>query len=286
MKSRKQFEVLSWASLFLEEHNCEKPIAEILLQHHLNVTRSEFYMTMQEPISETIVNKFKADIEKHVQTGIPVQHLLGYEMFYGRKFTVNENTLIPRPETEELVQHVIELSKSRFTKQPLTILDIGTGSGVIAITLALEIPNAIVYATDISKKALQIAEENARQQQAKVTFLQGDFLQPIIDKDIKADMIVSNPPYIAKSDEACLSRTVKNFDPNLALFAEENGLAAYKQILELSTKVMEQDGIIAFEIGYEQGITVSSLIKECYPQSNVDLIQDINGMDRIVSTQL
>jgi release factor glutamine methyltransferase len=287
MKSSiKQYEVLNWASLFLKEHHCEEQIAGILLQHHLSVTRSEFYMMMQEPIPEPIINRFKADIHKHVDTGVPVQHLIGYEMFYGRKFSVNNHVLIPRPETEELVQQIIEATEKYPQEQRLTIVDIGTGSGVIAITLALEVPRARIYATDISTAALQVAQKNANQLGANINFLQGDYLQPIIDNGINIDIIVSNPPYISKLDESTLSRTVKDFDPNIALFADENGLLAYRRILELSTKMAKQPSMIFFEIGYKQGNAVKTLIHHTYPQIDVDIIKDINENDRIVTAKL
>lgn len=283
-KSLKQFEVLRWASLFLEEHNREPRVAEILLQHHLNVTRSQFYMLMQEPVSDEIAEMFKAQIVKHAETGIPVQHLTGYESFYGRDFTVNEHVLIPRPETEELVLHIIDSAgQPANSNQPLTIVDIGTGSGIIAITLALELPEAKVYASDISKDALAIARQNAKRLGADVTFLQGDFLEPIIDEQIKADIIVSNPPYIAREEAPLLSDTVKNFDPELALFAEKNGLAAYQKIIMQAPEAVNADALIAFEIGHKQGRAVRALIKGTFPGSAVTTIQDINKKDRIVS---
>lgn len=285
-KSEKQYEVLHWASLFLKENNCEEQIAEMLLQHHLSVTRSEFYMTMQEPVPAKVINKYKADIKAHVETGVPVQHLIGSEMFYGRNFLVNEDVLIPRPETEELVQQVIEATQKHPQDHPLTIVDIGTGSGVIAITLALEIAHAQIHATDISKGALQVAKKNAEQLHASIDFLHGDYLQPIVDKGIEADVIVSNPPYISRIDEPFLSRTVKDFDPNIALFADENGLVAYRRILELSTKMAKQPSLIFFEIGHDQGKVIKMLIIQTYPQADVDIIKDINGNDRIIVAKL
>lgn len=285
MKDIKQYEVLNWASSFLTAHHCEEPIAAILLQHHLNIDRSTFFMNMQEEVPVDIITRFKKDIHKHIETGIPVQHLTGYEFFYGRKFNVNHNTLIPRPETEELVLHVIDEVKNRQLDQPI-IVDVGTGSGVIAITLALEIPHATVYATDISEKALSVAKRNAAHHQANVTFYHGDYLHPILDNHLNTDIIVSNPPYIAKSDEASLSITVKDFDPSLALFAEDNGLAAYQEITSLSTKLLHSPQLIAYEIGYQQGKDVSEIIGHHYPQSVIKVIQDINGKDRIISACL
>ena len=284
MEQTKQYEVLQWASLFLENHQRESKVAEILLQHYLNVSRSKFYTMMRDPIAEDVIKLFKSAIKQHATSGIPVQHLIGYEMFYGREFAVNKHVLIPRPETEELVQHVIQTASQR--QRPLTIVDVGTGSGIIAITLALELVHATVYATDISTAALEVAQKNAEQLQANVTFLEGDFLQPLQKENIQADIVVSNPPYIARAEETFLVDTVKNFDPELALFAEDNGLAAYSQIIEQSKKVAKRHAVLAFEIGDAQSEAVRSLIKETYPTSNVHTIKDINKKDRIIFAQL
>lgn len=278
MKQTKQYEVLQWASLFLENHQREPKVADILLQHYLNVPRSKFYTMMRDPVPEDVIKSFKSAIEAHAITGVPVQHLTGYEMFYGREFVVNKHVLIPRPETEELVQHVIQQAK----EQPLTIVDVGTGSGIIALTLALELSHATVYATDISEGALEIAQKNAKKLQANVTFLAGDFLQPLLDDNIQIDIIVSNPPYIARTEEAYLADTVKNFDPELALFAANNGLAAYSRIIDQSQQIVKPLAALAFEIGDTQGDAVQKLIKQTYPASNVQTIKDINKRDRIV----
>lgn len=278
----KQYEVLQWASLFLENYQREPRVADILLQHYLQVERTKFYAMMHDTISDDIIEQYKAAIKAHAVSGVPVQHLTGYEVFYGREFAVNKNTLIPRPETEELVQHVIQKAKTH----PLTIVDVGTGSGIIAITLALELPHATVYATDISRAALEVAEKNAKELKANITFLQGDFLQPVIAENIQADIIVSNPPYISRVEATLLSDTVKNFDPELALFAADNGLAAYSRIIEQSKQVVKSDTMLAFEIGDTQGEAVCTLIKKAYPASVVQTIKDINKKDRIVSTQI
>lgn len=283
--NEKQYEVLKWASLFLEKNKCEPRIAEILLMHHLGISRAHFYAQMQELISPAIIDSFQSDIEAHVKTGIPVQHLLGYEYFFGRKFHVNEHVLIPRPETEELIQHVLKVVK-QYDTTPINIVDVGTGSGVIAITLALEISNATVLATDISKQAITVAKENAKRLKANVQFFQGDFLQPIIDENKQVNIIVSNPPYIAKSEEDLLSRTVKKFDPALALFAADDGLAAYKKITDEAQHVLTNNGVIAFEIGHKQGPAVQKVIAECFPNSESLIIQDINKKNRIVLAEL
>jgi release factor glutamine methyltransferase len=277
----KQFEALQWASVFLEEHDREPRVAEILLQHHLKVTRNEFFMNMRMPIPEAAYQKFTEDIRKHAETGIPVQHLTGYEKFYGRCFSVNEHVLIPRPETEELVELLIKELKSRPSEN-LKLVDIGTGSGIIAITLALELPGLDVYAADISPDALKTAQENAENLGASVTFLEGSFLEPLIYQQLAVDILVSNPPYIAESERNSLSDTVKNFDPHLALFAREEGLAAYKEIISKSPQIVKPDGMLAFEIGHTQGSRVKTMIETAFPQKAVDIIQDISGKDRIL----
>lgn len=282
---KKQYEVLRWASLFLEKNNRESRVAELLLQHHLGVSRAVFFANMQEDVPDDIYEAFKADIEKHAETGVPLQHLTGYEYFYGRRFTVDGHVLIPRPETEELVQHVIRHDVD-FRKKPLRIVDVGTGSGVIAITLKLEWSDAEVFATDISEEVLQVAKKNAAEWNADVAFLQGNFLEPLIEREMVVDILVSNPPYIAETERNVLSDTVKNYDPELALFAGDDGLSAYKEIIRQAKRVVRPGGLIAFEIGHEQGNAVKKLLMETFPYSDVDILQDINKKDRIVTAKI
>ncbi|ASN04052.1 peptide chain release factor N(5)-glutamine methyltransferase [Virgibacillus necropolis] len=275
----KQYEVLQWASLFLEKHHREIHVGELLLQHYLDMSRSSFFANMRETLPVDIVDKFKESIVLHAETGIPIQHITGVETFYGREFFVNKDVLIPRPETEELIEHVIQSAPDK----PLSLVDVGTGSGIIAITLALELPNAQVYATDISSLALDVAKQNAEKLNANVTFLQGDFMQPVIENEINPDVIVSNPPYIEMSDKPNLSDTVKNYDPHLALFADEDGLAAYKKIIH---SIPSSVKLIVFEIGYAQGQAVTRLVKNKYPKAEVAVMKDINGHDRIISVKV
>src|SRR5690625_2266322 len=129
-QSMKQFEVLKRASLFLKKYHREPKVAELLLQHHLQVERSKFYMMMRDPVPPAVMTAFEKDVEKHALTGVPVQHLMGYETFYGRDFQVNKHVLIPRPETEELIEHILKTAGQLQENEPLTIADIGTGSGI------------------------------------------------------------------------------------------------------------------------------------------------------------
>ncbi|MDY0404549.1 peptide chain release factor N(5)-glutamine methyltransferase [Virgibacillus sp. 179-BFC.A HS] len=271
--------------LFLKQHQCEEHVAQILLAHYLGVSRSEFFARMQEEVPRDVVNEFQAAIRRHVQTGIPVQHLMGYEIFYGRKFKVNKDVLIPRPETEELVYHAITaVQKNRKPGEAITIVDVGTGSGIIAITLALELEDVFVYATDLSDAALAVAKENAGQLGADVTFLQGNFLEPFIRKALRADLVISNPPYIAFSEKESMSRTVTDFDPGLALFADHEGLAAYEEIIAQLPDAIANHAHVMFEIGYQQGEAVRALIQKTFPQGITHVLKDINGKDRIVAS--
>ena len=281
----KQFNVLSWAHTLLEINSREKGVAEMLLQHHLEMDRTTFYMHMREEVSSDVWISFKRDIEHHIATGIPVQHLIGYEYFYGRKFSVNEHVLVPRMETEELVLHVLE-QMGQESSPDLSIVDVGTGSGIIATTLALELPKATLLATDISKDALKTAKQNAANHEAAVTFYEGNFLQPLIDIGEEVDIVVSNPPYISWQDEPNLSDTVKNFDPTLALFADEDGLAAYKMILEQIENHLQEVKQIYFEIGYNQRQSIIRLAKQIFPDCEIKCLQDINEKDRIIAISL
>ncbi|MGM8211425.1 peptide chain release factor N(5)-glutamine methyltransferase [Virgibacillus sp. W0430] len=282
MKESKQYEVLKWASLFLEKHNREQRVAELLLQHFLNVSRSTFFTMMHERVPTHIKEKFEHAIREHARTGVPVQHITGLDVFYGREFIVNEHVLIPRPETEELVHAVLLQVKSMHVDEQLTIVDVGTGSGIIAITLALELPYAKVYATDISPNALQVAKRNAKSLNAPVHFMEGDFLQPLVEGGIQPHIIVSNPPYIDWEEKRALADTVKNFDPELALFSDEEGLASYKDIITQSQRIKKRLHLIAFEIGHEQGSAVCTLLSNAYPRLTTSIVKDINTKERIV----
>jgi len=286
MENYQQFKVLSWAFSFLKEHGREERVAEILLQYHLSVDRATFHMNMREPIPLEVWQAFKSDIEQHAQTGVPVQHLIGHEYFFGRKFYVNEQVLIPRMETEELVLYVINQVKQLTNMEDITIVDVGTGSGVIAVTLAKELTDVEIYATDISENALQIAKENARLHEANINFFQGDFLQPIINQKLEPDVVVANPPYISEKEAASLLDTVKDYDPALALFADEEGLAAYREILQQIKENLSTVKHIFFEVGYEQKADITQLVSSYFPNSTTICIKDINKNDRIIAISL
>ncbi|WP_313893350.1 peptide chain release factor N(5)-glutamine methyltransferase [Psychrobacillus sp.] len=278
--SKTIFEALKRASSFLEEKNREKEVARHLLQHILQKSYSQLVMGMQEKISTEDYETFWTYVEEHA-TGRPFQYIIGQETFYGRDFFVNENVLIPRPETEELIEEVKQRVQSLFkAHEPLQIADIGTGSGAIAITIKKEIPYAHVTATDISDGALEIATKNAQLLEVNLEFKQGDLLAPIAER--KWDVIVSNPPYIGNHEAETMSDTVIDYEPHLALFAEEDGLQLYRKMAEQLPPLMNNPSFIAFEIGYEQGPAVQKMLQHAFPTALVEVVQDINKKNRFV----
>ena len=216
------------------------------------------------------------DAIKRLENGEPVQYIVGNVDFYGYILNVNKDVLIPRRETEELVEEVIK--RSKLFNNP-TIIDIGTGSGAIAISLSKEL-NCHVYASDISNKALMVAKENAIKNNANITFLQGDMLKPFIDNKIKVDIIVSNPPYIKENEE--IENIVKNNEPNIALYAKNNGLEFYESILKDANRVLKEKYLIAFEIGKTQGNDIKLLAHKYLGNVKVEIKKDLSLNDRFI----
>lgn len=282
-KAMKQYEVLKWASSFLKTYNREENVATLLLQHHRKMERNVFFQEMQSIIPGDIVQLYKKDIEAHALKGIPIQHLIGYAPFYGEEFAVNEHVLIPRFETEELVEYAAAYIQSIVNREELTIVDVGTGSGVIGITLKQLFPEISVCATDISSQALDVAKQNACQLGVDVQFLQGNFLMPLLQQGIKPDILISNPPYIDYNESDLLEDTVKNFDPDIALFAADKGLSAYRTILEQAATIPQSIlRAMFFEIGASQGRAVCEMIQAEFPEGKVEIKKDLAGKDRIV----
>ncbi|MCI5521908.1 MAG: peptide chain release factor N(5)-glutamine methyltransferase [Tenericutes bacterium] len=207
--------------------------------------------------------------------GIPVQYIVGNVDFYGYNFKVNENVLIPRFETEELVEKTIKYINKYFDKK-VDILDLGTGSGCIAITLKKEL-DCNVDAVDISPKALEIAKLNAKNNNVDITFYEGDMLNPI---NKIYDVIISNPPYIAYNEE--IMEIVKNNEPHTALYAEDNGLKYYKDIISNANKYLKEKSIIAFEIGEKQGNLILEYAKNYFKDSIITVEKDMQNRDRFV----
>ena len=227
---------------------------------------------------EYLKKYYNGDIEdaiKRLDSGEPVQYIVGNVDFYNYNFIVNNNVLIPRFETEELVDYTIKYLKENFDKT-IDILDIGTGSGAIAVSLKKEL-DANVTATDISKDALEVAKENANGNGAKIEFIETNLYDGI---DKKFDCVISNPPYISHDEE--IMEVVKNNEPNIALYADNNGLYYYEQILKNINKILKDKYLVAFEIGETQFKDINKYISEYLPNSNVELKKDLQGRDRMI----
>ncbi|WP_017756620.1 peptide chain release factor N(5)-glutamine methyltransferase [Calidifontibacillus oryziterrae] len=279
-------EALNWASSFLKNQGREVFAAELLLRHHLKMSRTELYASLQDEWKNEAEKVEYIDSVFAFGNGIPVQYLIGSEQFYGRTFAVNQEVLIPRPETEELIEGVLQRIKQHFKEEnKLSVIDVGTGSGIIAITLALEDPSLAVTATDIAKESLEVAEKNASELRAEnVRFVQADLLSPFIENGEKFDVIVSNPPYIPESDIQGLADTVKDHEPLRALVGGADGLDYYRRFMEQLPFVVKIHALIAFEVGAGQGQDVAALLKETFDKQgiNVEVVNDINGKDRMV----
>lgn len=280
----KIIEALNWASSFLET---ETNAPELLLAHLLQVDRAQLLSKLRDDCPDDMLKRFQSLIVRHKQ-GVPVQYLTGEEHFYGRSFIVNEAVLIPRPETEELVAKVVETIEKCFrNNEPLSGCDIGTGSGCIAITLALECPNLSMTAIDISERALSVARQNAKRLGAhRVEFVHGDLLAPVIEKNKRYHVVVSNPPYIETKTIETLDATVREFEPRLALDGGKDGLDFYRNIIAQLPNVLYPQAIVAFEVGVGQSENVTKLLQEKFPYARIETTYDINQKDRIVTAEI
>lgn len=213
---------------------------------------------------------------KRLNNGEPVQYIVGNVDFYGYKINVNKNVLIPRFETEELVFKTINLIKKNLNEN-IKVLDIGTGSGCISIALKKEIPGLDITAVDISEDALLVAKNNALENNCEINFIKSDLFNNI---DNKYDLIISNPPYISYDEQ--IMDIVKKNEPHLALYAKNNGLYFYEEIIKNSSNYLNDKNIIAFEIGYLQANEIKKMTHKYYPNANIIIEKDMQEKDRFV----
>ena len=239
-----------------------------------NLSFTDFVFALQQEVTEE-EKQFVEEIYKKLAAHIPAQYIIGHAEFFGMQLKVDERVLIPRPETEELVDLIL----TENPEKNLKVLDIGTGSGAIALALAKNRPDWSVTATDISQDALDLATENAKRQDLNLSFIKSDCFSEI---SAKYDIIVSNPPYISRADEVEVGLNVLHSEPHLALFADEDGLAIYRRIAEDSKDYLNDGGKIYLEIGYKQGQSVPALFMENLPEKRVRTLKDQFGQDRMV----
>lgn len=250
--------------------------AKMLLADLLQVNPLELLNYLDKIVDEEIVNKYKKRIEA-IKENKPIQYVIGNVNFYGNKFLVNENVLIPRFETEELVENTLSLIEEIFPNQNLKAIDLGCGTGCIGITLKKKIPSLDMTLLDISPKALEVAKQNANNLEVDVTLIQNDMLEGLDDK---YDVIISNPPYIKDNEE--IEEIVKNNEPHLALYAGIDGLDCYRKILKEAPNHVNKEFLIAFEIGESQKEDIISLVKQTFKQATIIDKKDMQERDRMI----
>ena len=253
----------------------------LVLENNQQLKRIDLALDADKEFSEDEISIWTTILEK-LKTQIPIQYILGTTHFYGSEFLVDENVLIPRPESEELVDWIVKLNSKISKKKKLRILDIGTGSGCIAISLAKNIPNSEVFAIDVSEKALAVAEKNALLNTVSLTFLLKNILETT-SLDQKFDIIVSNPPYVRNLEKSEIKTNVLENEPHLALFvADDDALIFYKKIAELAATNLNPNGQLFFEINQYLGKETQDLL-ESLGLKNRELRKDIYGNDRMIA---
>lgn len=273
-------ELIKLAESRLDDASKDVNVAKVLFYHLADKQPHELYLMYDEEVSSELEAKFLAGMEEYYQ-GKPIQYIKGVENFFGRDFKVNEDVLIPRYETEELVENILYRIDDYFAEyQSITLCDVGTGSGAIATSLALEEPRLKVFATDISLKAVTVAKDNAKNLGANIEFMVGDMLEPLLENEIKVDIFVSNPPYIPQEQE--IEAMVKDNEPHVALFGGNDGLYFYRKIFQGVEPLLQERALLAFEMGFDQRELMEAALQEYFPNDPHEIIKDINGKDRML----
>ena len=272
-------ELVLWTTAYFSEKGIKQPRleAEVLLAHVLGRDRVYIYANYDAPTRQNERDVFRHYIKRRVN-GEPLAYITGHREFMSLDFTVNPAVLIPRPDTEILVESVINTARSQ---DGIRIIDVGTGSGAIAVSLAYYLPRAEILATDISKDALEIAEFNAKKHGVTVNFHQGDLLEPFNhDESFEPfDYIVANLPYITQSEFTQLDKEVRDFEPGQALLAPGDGLDIYRRLLQQAPEYLKPQGCLVFEIGAGQGDAARKMFADIY---QLELVPDLAGRDRVI----
>lgn len=273
-------ELIRQSEAMLDDENKDCNVAKVLFYHLANKEPHQLYLMMDEEIDDDLYKAFQEGMKRYMD-GEPIQYIKGKETFFSRDFIVNENVLIPRYETEELVENILYKIDDYFNEyESISLCDVGTGSGAIAISLALEESKLNVVATDISEDALEVARLNARELGANVQFYQGDMLAPLIDRDMKVDIFVSNPPYIPV--EQNIESVVKDNEPHVALFGGDDGLYFYRKIFSQVKDILQSRALLAFEMGFDQRALMCEAVEHYFPDIPYEIVKDINGKDRML----
>ncbi|MFH5881589.1 peptide chain release factor N(5)-glutamine methyltransferase [Liberiplasma polymorphum] len=259
------------------DNNKEPSAIKLLMLHFSCLNSANLVAKLNDEMDEGTYKKFLRAVDEYIINNKPVQYITENEFFYGYKFNVNNCVLIPRFETEELVTNVLELKNEYFQERKVKLVDIGTGSGCLAIALALEDQTIEAHGTDISEEALAVAKENNDTLHANVTFYHGDMLEPVNNQ--KFDILVSNPPYIPNGEH--VAPLVKDYEPHIALFGGEDGLDYYRKIIIGAESILNDRYIIAFEHAFDKSKEIKRLIKKYLKNIRIIQKKDMQGKDRM-----
>ena len=252
--------VLQQARQRLYEAGQGEQAAQLLMLELASLDAHNLYMEYDEEVPGELLERFEQGICR-MEKGEPLGHVLGFEWFYGYRFTVNEDVLIPRPETEELVANILAGYDEYFAGQRAEAVDIGTGS-------------------DIREAAIRVAEQNAATNEADVDFLIGDMLEPFIERGFRVDILISNPPYIPEHEQ--MEHSVVDYEPHVALFGGEDGLYFYRRIFERAHLILKDRAMMAFEMGYDQGERLQELAASYFPDARIEVLRDLSGKNRML----
>ena len=272
------FKAQQWAFSFIEGSNADCSGVELLLKEQMGWNDTELLMHLRDEMPQEELEKFQRNVEKYVN-GYPAQYIIGKADFYGSKFKVNENTLIPRMETEELVDWILNENK---VNDSLRVVDIGTGTGAIGLSLKKAVPEWKITLSDISTEALKVAAENAQTLDEEVYLTQSDLFENL---NGKFDIIVSNPPYIAEDEKGLMDQSVLEHEPSLALFADNQGLKIYQRLAKECAPYLADDALMYLEIGFKQGKAVKEIFQKEFPDAKITVKKDISNHDRMVKIQ-
>lgn len=269
--------MIEWGSGYFREKRVDSPrlTIELMLAHVMNVSRFQLYMNFEQPLSQDELDALRGMIKRRVARE-PLQYILGEAHFHGRSFVVRPGVLIPRPETELLVDEALRRTR------PLRALDVGTGSGCIALTVGLERPETEVIGIDVSEEALEVARENQRRLGgSNVEFRTVDIFDDAMVRDLGSfDLVISNPPYIPQQEVGDLQEEVRNHEPRVAVTDGGNGLAFYERFAELAPQILREEGEMFLELGFDQAAPVRALFRT--GKFRVDIYRDMEKVERIL----
>ena len=284
MKTWTVLDLVEWTENYFRESGITTPRldAEVLLGFVLQKSRLQLYLSFEMPVFPDHLSVFRQLVQRRKEH-TPVSYLTNHREFMSIDFYVDSRVLIPRPETEILVEYVLDRTS---THGPISLVDIGTGSGAIAVSLAFNRPEWYIVATDISIDALAVAKTNATRHQTQIEFRSGDMLSTLESVDNKFDWIVSNPPYISSQDYKILPPDVRNFEPKLALASPPDGLQLIRILIESAPNYLKPNGRLAIEIGKGQRVDVENFVHRSKKYQKIDFIPDLSGVARILVVQV